>query len=221
MSWHPAWETIFSTREWGRYPPEELIRFVARNYYGRDRGSVRFLELGCGPGPHVWYLAREGFDVTGIDGSPTAIEQARNRLTADGLDARLEVGDFVELEQQFADERFDVVVDVTALQHNRLPEVRTVVEQAHRLLAEDGRMFALMVSAGSWGDGLGTRLADGTYTDIPEGPLAGTGLVHFFTREEIDEDVFAPFSSVEVDYSRRSIGGGAHAYQHWIVQAAR
>ena len=61
MSWDPVWEKIFSERDsWGYYPPEELIRFMAMNYYGAaDRAAVRVLELGCGPGGGPsWYISR-------------------------------------------------------------------------------------------------------------------------------------------------------------------
>ena len=62
------WEEIFKTQGWGKYPPEELIRFIARKYsHEPNRKSIKILEIGCGPGANIWYLAREGFTVYGID----------------------------------------------------------------------------------------------------------------------------------------------------------
>ena len=70
------WENIFASRGWGAYPPEELVRFIARNFRTvPDRSQVHVLEIGCGPGPNIWFLAREGYAAAGIDGSPTAIRQ--------------------------------------------------------------------------------------------------------------------------------------------------
>ena len=69
-TWHPVWERIFATREsWGKYPPEELIRFVAGNYYSASvRKDIRILEVGCGPGGGPsWFIAREGFSFSGIE----------------------------------------------------------------------------------------------------------------------------------------------------------
>ena len=80
-TWDPGWEQIFSSREWGKYPPEHVIRFIARSFYGvPDRKEVRLLEPGCGPGANIWFMAREGFTVSGIDGSATSIKQADERL---------------------------------------------------------------------------------------------------------------------------------------------
>ncbi|HEV7853990.1 MAG TPA: class I SAM-dependent methyltransferase, partial [Mycobacterium sp.] len=37
------------------------------------------LDIGCGLGDNAIFLASRGHSVTGLDGSPTAIEEARNR----------------------------------------------------------------------------------------------------------------------------------------------
>ncbi len=63
-TWDPVWEEIFRRKEWGKYPPEHVIRFVARNFYRvADRASIRLLEIGCGPGANIWFMTREGFTV--------------------------------------------------------------------------------------------------------------------------------------------------------------
>ena len=49
MSRGDIWDSIFSSKEWGRYPSEDLIRFIARNFYKAEkRSSIKILELGCG-----------------------------------------------------------------------------------------------------------------------------------------------------------------------------
>jgi SAM-dependent methyltransferase len=68
-----AWNKLFSDRTWGRYPSEDLVRFVARTF-GNGEGKSA-LEVGCGPGANLWYLAREGFETCGVDLSPVAVEQ--------------------------------------------------------------------------------------------------------------------------------------------------
>ncbi len=56
------WESVFQTQEWGKYPPEYLIRLVARHFYKiPDRSTPAFLDLGCGSGTNSWFLCREGF----------------------------------------------------------------------------------------------------------------------------------------------------------------
>ncbi len=75
------WENIFQNKEWGKYPPIPLVRFVAKNFYNvPNRKEIKILELGFGTGANLWYLAREGFSVYGIEGSKTAVEKAIKRF---------------------------------------------------------------------------------------------------------------------------------------------
>src|SRR5215467_12346173 len=99
QSWDAEWERIFRSREWGRYPAEHVVRFVARRFYAApDRSKVRLLDLGCGAGgASTWYFAREGFDVSAIDGSETAVAKTRRRLGAEGFFADVRTGDVIHL----------------------------------------------------------------------------------------------------------------------------
>ena len=55
--------------------------------------NIKVLEIGCGTGSNIWFLAREGFDVFGLDGSQTAILKTREKLDREQLSAELNVGD--------------------------------------------------------------------------------------------------------------------------------
>src|SRR5262249_51180391 len=114
IGWDPKWEQIFSSRPWGKYPPEPIIREVMRAFSkNADRKQVRMLDLGCGPGANTWFMAREGFSVSGIDGSASAIAQNRQRLANERLSADLSVGDFT-VALPWPDQTFDGVIDNVA-----------------------------------------------------------------------------------------------------------
>src|SRR3989344_4036029 len=105
-SWDKTWEKIYRTKEWGKYPPEELVRFIAHNYYEtKDRKTVKILDLGCGTGAATWFIAREGFNAYGIDGSPTAIKIAKKRFITEKLKGNFQVGDIISL--PFEGDEFD------------------------------------------------------------------------------------------------------------------
>jgi dienelactone hydrolase/predicted O-methyltransferase YrrM len=57
----------------------------------------RALELGCGTGTNTVWLAQQGFDCTGVDLSPRAVERARQRAQAAGVEVRWVVGDVLTL----------------------------------------------------------------------------------------------------------------------------
>src|SRR6476660_4461092 len=82
-------------------PSSELQRVLARN----PIQPCRALELGCGTGTNSVWLAQQGFEVTGVDLAPLAVERAGERARAAGVTAHFVVGDVLhlpELDESFA-----------------------------------------------------------------------------------------------------------------------
>lgn len=182
----PAWEQIFSTREWGKYPPEHVVRFIARTFYRvPDRSRVRLLEIGCGPGANVWFMAREGFNVSGIDCSPTAISKASQRLENEGLSADLRVGDNAAL--PWPDNTFDGALENVSLCCNGSDSIRAALAEVRRVLKPSAPFQASFFTTRTWGYGTGTPVERDGFRDVTEGPLVGTGFCLFLTRERLTE----------------------------------
>src|SRR5438093_13306073 len=95
----PPWDT-------GVTPPE-LERFVASHQPGRA------LDLGCGTGTNVVYVARHGWDAVGIDFAGRAIAKARRRARDAGVSAKFLVDDVTRLEVAGP---FDLALDLGCLQ---------------------------------------------------------------------------------------------------------
>jgi cyclopropane fatty-acyl-phospholipid synthase-like methyltransferase len=51
------------------------------------------LDLGCGSGRHVLYLAQQGFTVFGLDSAPAGVELTQQALQTAGLSAYLDLHD--------------------------------------------------------------------------------------------------------------------------------
>jgi len=181
------WEDIFQNNEWGKYPPVALIRMIARNFYKvKSRESVRILELGSGTGANLWYMAREGFTVYGIDGSKTACDYALNRLDSEKLSNRLgsiQVGDYFDKLHEFEDEYFDAIIDVESLYCNSFDKTRVILELAMSKLKPEGKLFSLSFSEGTWGL-VGDEV--NYHAVMPtEGPMAKKGFSRYMTRDDV------------------------------------
>jgi SAM-dependent methyltransferase len=87
--------------------PPELVAFVAKALAGRA------LDLGCGTGTNVVYLAQHGWDATGVDFVPQAIARARRRAARARVAARLLVADVTQLPDLGTP--FDLALDMGCL----------------------------------------------------------------------------------------------------------
>ncbi len=74
-------------------PSTELQHVLSR----KPIQPCRALEIGCGTGTNSVWLAQQGFEVTGIDLAPLAIEQAKKRAQAAGVTAHFVVADVLQL----------------------------------------------------------------------------------------------------------------------------
>jgi SAM-dependent methyltransferase len=218
------WDQVFASRSWGRYPPEELVRFVARTFRDpAERKTLKVLEVGCGPGANLWYLAREGFQISGIDGSAHAIGQARERLRAENLGAApqtadLLVGNFATL--PWPDATFDAVIDIEAISANTLPTIRSVLAEIERVLKPGGWLFSKMFGPKTSGILTGRLVDDRTTENPSEGALAGVGVLHAFTEEEIRSS-FEGYADLKLDWVHRSDANGLYELFEWLVQARK
>ena len=87
------------------HPDPHLLAVVEA--YGLNSGKA--LDIGCGTGTNAIWLAGAGFDVLGLDLSPTAIEQAKAKAAAAGSGCRFLTTDF--LVEDVPGGPFDLVYD--------------------------------------------------------------------------------------------------------------
>ncbi len=132
------WNEIYSEK--GRnyvssleYLPELLALF-------RKRGVKRVLDLGCGSGAHIAYLANCGFDVYGIDNSEKAIDVAKAYFRDSGLEGNLRVGSMYD-RLPYDDCFFDAVISFRAIYHARIDEIRKTIKEIERTLKPRGLVF--------------------------------------------------------------------------------
>src|SRR5690606_4790997 len=157
-----------------KYPYDNVVSFVFRNYpKSLKRENIKILEIGCGAGNNLWFAAREGFNVTGIDGSASAIDFAQKRFNADGLLGIFSVADFTNL--PFKDETFDIVIDRAAIV---CVDKRCAVQafnEVHRVLLTGGHLFSNLYSDRHSSCISGRPLSSGQTGHIKEGTLTNIG----------------------------------------------
>ncbi|MGB7094490.1 MAG: class I SAM-dependent methyltransferase [Anaerolineales bacterium] len=71
------------------------------------------IDLGCGEGSNAIYLSQKGFDVTGVDYSPTAIKRATTNAQAALVEVTFVEDDLTQL--RHVNGTFDLLVDFGAI----------------------------------------------------------------------------------------------------------
>lgn len=218
-SFDNTWEEIHKSQEWGKYPSEDIIRFVARNYYNKERKNIKILDFGCGAGANTWYLAREGFDTYAFDGSASAVMKAKAYLAKENLEAHFEVADALDI--SYENNFFDCIIDSAVVYANTIKNITDMYKKIYDLLVPAGKLFATgLFTPNTAGYGTGILLEKNTFKDLTEGALAGRGTVHFFEKEEILELLDSiGFHNINIDETKRTDRG--KIVEYWIVSAEK
>lgn len=179
-----VWDEIHLNNDWGKYPSEHIIRFIARNYYGAtNRNDIKILDFGCGGGAHTWYLAREGFSTFAFDGSKIAIDKLSHFLDKEQLTADLRVLDGVHVD--YDNNFFDGVIDNVCIYANKMEDIVKMYAEVYRVLKQGGKFISSVFSTDTLGYGEGREIEKNTFTDISSGRLQGRGTTHFFEKDEL------------------------------------
>ena len=113
--------------------PPELQDFVA------TRPAGRALDLGCGTGTNVQYLASHGWRATGVDFVPKAILAGRAKLKRARLSADLRVGDVTRLRELSTG--FDLILDIGCYHCLSAERMVAYAAEVKRLLAPTGAYY--------------------------------------------------------------------------------
>jgi SAM-dependent methyltransferase len=218
----PIWEKKYAAGDFQMYPWDSVVTFVYRNM-PKDcpRANIKILEVGFGSGPNLWFAAREGFDVSGIEGSPSAVRFAKKRFTQDGLKGDLRVGDFTSL--PFQEESFDLVIDRGSLVCVNAESQKKAVSEIYRCLKKGGRFLH-----NAYGDShtsmlTGEQGLDGLTLNISGGTLTGVGQLHFTSRSEIDKRFSEGWRFHKVERLERvnMLGKSTELHSEWLVIAEK
>jgi SAM-dependent methyltransferase len=156
-------------------------------------GAKKVLDLGCGSGWLAVYLARQGFEVVGVDVSAQAINLANTWASQEDLKISFDVADASQLQYQAGS--FDAVVANSIFEHFPIKQAQQLTDKVNSMLKDDGVFIGCFDKVGG-GPGEYYTLEDGThvYTD-----KARKGMM--LRRYELAElqDLFKAFKAMEND----------------------
>lgn len=176
------WDEIWKTEEgraWWLEPEPFVISLLPRF---KSEGVHTVLDLGFGLGRHSILLAKEGFDVYGLEASPAGIEYAVQWAEKEGITLRLATGDMSTL--PFESESFDLMLAWNVIYHGLTDYIHQTIGEIRRCLKLDGYLLCTLISTKNELCGLGAELERGTFVIADHEEKSHPH--HYFDREEID-----------------------------------
>jgi len=135
---HQLFEQMYQGQApWDTGRPQPSIIKLAEA--GQIRGSV--LDVGCGTGENLLYLAGRGHEALGLDFVPVAIERAKAKTAQRGIAATFIVGNALELKK--LGRQFDTVIDC-GLFHTFSDEERPVFVQGLAVVLRPGGLLHIL-----------------------------------------------------------------------------
>ena len=122
-------------------PPRQLVELV-------ESGKVapcRAVDLGCGVGNCAIWLARKGFQVTGIDFSERALDLARKQAEQEAVKCIFRVGDLTDTDFP-VDTEYEFAYDWEVLHHDFPDDRYTYIRNIVRLLQKGARYLSVSFS---------------------------------------------------------------------------
>ena len=127
---------------WNFKTPPDVLENLVRT------GKItpcKTIDLGCGAGNYAIYLAGEGFDVTAVDISSSAIKIAKNNASQKGIDCNFIVADILgDLKQ--IQSTFNFAYDWELLHHIFPSDREKYIRNVYRLLNPGGQYLSVCFS---------------------------------------------------------------------------
>jgi len=139
ITWNKkAWDKIFKRENkpfitFHKDMPK-IVKFL------KERNGEKILDLGCGTGRHLIYLARHGFDVYGIDISRYGIKITKKWLKKENLKAHLKIGDIYK-KLSYKNSFFDAIMSIKTMHHGKIENIRKLIKEMERILKPNGLIF--------------------------------------------------------------------------------
>jgi ubiquinone/menaquinone biosynthesis C-methylase UbiE len=205
----PTWDELFQQEEFRWREPHPAVVEFAKLLQARR--LQRVLDLGCGTGRHLIYLAKEGCEVHGTDISQTGLTYARQWLSQEGLAAELKQSDMTAI--PYPDGFFDAIISIFVIYHGTVEAMSRAIAEIYRVLRFGGLALLTFISTRSYRYGRGEEIEPGTF--IPdEGVDAGVPH-HYSDRGEV-EDLLKKFAILKMELVER-IDEQGRRHSHWEV----
>lgn len=197
------------------YPVSYITDFAFKNF----KPGGRVLDLGCGMGRHVKFLAQFGFDAFGCDYSSQGVLHTKELLNSSGLKADVREADMLEL--PYDDEYFDGLISYGVLFYAKDEvEIKKALSEVYRVLKKGGSAFFQVRNLED--DRYKQAIKKSKYIAVAnqiEGRIGflENGIQNYYFDEEEVKRLFGIFYKIEINYIKRSYDNESYRISYYLI----
>jgi SAM-dependent methyltransferase len=200
------------------YPNENVVRFLIASGKPSGRATPRFLDIGTGAGRHLKLAAELGYEVYGIDLSLVGLQCAGQRLSSFDIHHHLAQASMGAL--PFTNSSFDAVLSYGVFCYGTAHETKKSIEEAHRVLADGGKLFVVLRTTQDYRFGKGEQLERNTFQLKIEETNEYNTVQHFLMENDIPI-CFAAFSRTSYEKTETTFANHSRLNSDWLITAEK
>ena len=207
-----------------KYPAENVIRFVRKNFH--CNGTEKVLDLGCGAGRHVIYLADTNVIPYGADFSISGVSYTKGMLEQLKYDRYIDnVVEATTYSLPYEDSFFDGLICWGVIDYMDVEHITQSVREIYRILKRDALALILVRTTEDYRCQNAIKEAkeieERTFIleehDVNKSASKENGMLeHFFTRDEVQK-LFDDFDEIKVDTVTQTHDNGSYQDQYFLI----
>jgi tellurite methyltransferase len=199
--WDRRWQTTEGRSDW-LTPDTEVFNLIPVLH---ESGVLDVLDLGCGVGRHALLFAKEGFNVSAMDGSRSGLDFIEREAEKEQLAITTACAEMTAL--PFAQQSFDYVLAWNVIYHGNKDIVRQAISEIHRTLRPEGLLQLTMLSDRNTETQSGTLISENTY--INPG-VSDKSHPHYYCNAKELTELFCDFRVIEQQEKEHARPGSFH-----------
>lgn len=179
-SFDNTWNQVYTDGEQlNEFPFMDLVSFYF-NHFKNNTTKLNILEVGCGAGNNLEFLAQKGHNVYGLDASEKIIEYTKRKFSKKNLSGNFIVSEFTDL--PYEENFFDLIINRAAICHTDIFNANIAMKECNRVIDTNGIFYSTFFS--NFNSFKANKIDFGFYNSFEEG-FHNVGALKFYNIFEI------------------------------------
>jgi 2-polyprenyl-3-methyl-5-hydroxy-6-metoxy-1,4-benzoquinol methylase len=179
-SFDKKWDEVYTNgQQLNEFPYTDLVSFYY-NKFKKNTEKLNILEVGCGAGNNLEFLAEMGHTVYGVDASEKVIEYAKKKFRQKNLTGNFSVNKFTKL--PFEENFFDLILNRAAICHTDIISADIALKECNRVMKNTGIFYSTFFT--SFNTFKANMIDFGYYNSFEDG-FTDVGALKFYNIFEI------------------------------------